>query len=430
MSVTKSQDSTYSFSLQEAQSYALKNGYLSRTSNLEVLKSEKKVNETIGTGLPQISATANYQKYLDVPLSVVPAETFGGTEGEFVEIFFGTEQQMGASIRADQLIFDGSYFVGLQAAKVYLELSKNDLAKSDVETKNMVTEAYGNVLVAERNVEILKGNVKSLEQSAFETEELYKNGFVEEQDKDQVSLTLSRVQNSYENAVRMVSISRNQLKFVLGIDIESTITLTENLEEVTALSNSIAFTQKEFDVQSHIDYRIVSTQKKASELLWKQQKSTALPRLSAFYSFQTNAYSNEFDFFDNKRFYSGQLIGLNLNVPIFSGLSRMNRIQQAKIDVQKTEIAQKQVEQQLKINAENSKSQYTFALNQYNTTEKNLALAQRIYDRTKIKYDEGINSSLELTTANNQLLETQGNFINAAFQLIQAKSNLDQALNQ
>jgi outer membrane protein TolC len=425
-----SQDSTLSFSLQEAQNYAVENSYMSKTATLNVEKSEKQVSETIGTGLPQVSATANYQQYLEVPLSLVPASAFGGPEGEFVEIFFGTEQQMGLNLRAEQLIFDGSYFVGLQAAKVYLELSKNDQAKSDIEVKNMVTIAYGNVLVSERNIEIKKKNVKNLEQSAFEVSELYKNGFVEEQDKDQSTLELANEKNALENAVRLLQINKNQLKYVLGVDINTSLTLTEDLSAVTSLSNSSTYLDKEFTVENHIDYKIISTQKEASELLWKQQKSTALPRLSGFYNFSTNAYSNEFDFLDNKRFYSGQLVGLNLNVPIFSGLSRMNRIQQAKIDVEKTQIAQKQVEQQLKIQANNAKSEYTFALSQYNTTNDNLELANRIYTKTKIKYDEGINSSLELTTATRQLLDSQGRFINAAFQLIQAKSSLDKALNQ
>lgn len=426
---TNAQESGMSFSLEEAQKYALENSYMSKSAQLEVDKSNKKVKETIGTGLPQINGTGTYQKYLTEPSSLIPADNFGGSPGEFVEVFFGTNQQMGGNIQVDQLIFDGSYFVGLQAAKVYLELSKNDLAKSDIDVKTQVTQAYGNVLVAERNVEILKDNLKSLEQSLFETEELYKNGFAEEQDKDQISLTLSSVKNSLENAIRMIEISRNQLKFILGIDISNNLQLTDKLPTVTAASNSENFLSKEFNVQSHIDYKIITTQEKASELLWKQQKSTAVPRLSAFYNLSANAYSNEFDFLGNKRFFAGQLVGLNLNVPIFSGFSRSNRIQQAEIDYKKVQIAKTQVEQQLQIAASNAKSEYLFALRQYETMNENLVLAESIYDKVKAKYDEGLNSSMELTQANNQLLETQGNFIKSSFELINAKVNLDKALN-
>ncbi len=424
------QASGQTFTLEQAQAFALENSYMSLNAQREITKSQKKVNETIGTGLPQVSATGNYQRYIQTPLSLIPASAFGGPEGEFAEVFLGTEQQMGLGLRAEQLIFDGSYFVGLQAAKVYLELSKNDLKRSDMEVKQMVTIAYGNVLVAQRNSEILADNVESLKKSAFETEELYKNGFIEEQDKDQIQLTLANVQNSYNNAVRMIEISKNQLKFTMGINVESGIELADDLVTVTKASTSEAYLSNEFNPSNHVEFQIINTQKTATELLLKQQKSTALPRLSAFYNFSSNSFANEFDFLDNKRFYNGQLIGLNLNVPMFSGLSRYNRIQQAEIDVEKIETTKTQVEQQLILEAQNAKSEYTFTLSQYNTTESNMELAQSIYTKTKVKYEEGISSSIELTTANNQLLESQANFINAAFQLIQAKANLDKALNQ
>ncbi|MBL4707997.1 MAG: TolC family protein [Flavobacteriales bacterium] len=429
------QTETLSFSLEEAQNYAIKNSYLSITADKDVEIADRKVLETIGTGLPQVNLTGNYQRYLQTPLSLIPADAFStdplpAGSPEFIELFLGTKQQMGLDLRADQLIFDGSYLVGLQAAKTFLQLSKNDKKKTDIEVKSMVTEAYGNVLVAMRNVEILNGNVKSLEQSAFEVGELYKNGFVEEQDKDQIDLTLANVKNAYEQAVRSVDVLKNQLKFVLGTDIKNVVTLTDDLKSVTTLSTSTDYLSKEFDASSHIDYQIVSTQEEATSLLLKQQKATVLPSLSAFYNLSSNAYSNEFDFFDKKRFYNGQLVGLNLTVPLFSGFGRMTRIQQAKLNLEKVEVAKKQVEQQLQIQAQNSKSLYTFALSQFNTNENNLELAQRIYNKTKIKYDEGISSSSELTQANNQLLETQGNYIQAALQLIKAKSNLDKALNQ
>jgi outer membrane protein TolC len=427
---TSAQAESFEMTLQQAQGYAIQNSYMSITAEKDVQIADRQVLETIGTGLPQVNASANFQKYLQTPLSLIPADVFGGTEGEFSEVFLGTDMQAGANLRIEQLIFSGSYIVGLQASKTFLQISKNDKKKTAIEVKNMVTVAYGNAVVALRNVEILKENVESLEQSAFEIGELYKNGFAEEQDKDQIDLTLANVKNAQEQAVRTVVVVNNQLKFVMGMDINSTLTLTDDLGVVTSLSSSQDYLTKEFDVNSHIDYQIINTQEKATSLLLKQQKSTVLPSLSAFYNLSSNAFANEFDFLDNKRFYNGQLVGLNLNIPLFSGFGRMTRIQQAQLNLEKIEVAKRQVEQQLTINAQNSKSQYTFALSQYKTTEGNLNLAQRIYNKTKIKYEEGISTSLELTQANNQLLQSQTSYISAAVQLIQAKSNLDKALNQ
>jgi outer membrane protein TolC len=427
---TFAQAESFEMTLQHAQGYAIQNSYMSITAEKDVQIADRQVLETIGTGLPQVNASANFQKYLQTPLTLIPADVFGGTEGEFSEVFFGTEMQAGANLRIEQLIFSGSYIVGLQASKTFLQISKNDKKKTAIEVKNVITVAYGNAVVALRNVEILKENVESLEQSAFEIGELYKNGFAEEQDKDQIDLTLANVKNAQEQAVRTVVVVNNQLKFVMGMDINSTLTLTDDLKVVTSLSSSQDYLTKEFDVNSHIDYQIINTQEKATSLLLKQQKSTVLPSLSAFYNLSSNAFANEFDFLDNKRFYNGHLVGLNLNIPLFSGFGRMTRIQQAQLNLEKIEVAKRQVEQQLTINAQNSKSQYSFALSQYKTTEGNLNLAQRIYNKTKIKYEEGISTSLELTQANNQLLQSQTSYISAAVQLIQAKSNLDKALNQ
>ena len=202
--------------------------------------------ETIGTGLPQINASGSFQRYVQTPLSLIPADVFGGPEGEFAEIFLGTEMQAGANLRVDQLLFSGSYIVGLQAAKTYLQISKNDKKKTEIEVKNMVTVAYGNALVALRNIEILKGNVKSLEQSAFEIGELYKNGFAEEQDKDQIELTLANVKNAQEQAVRTLDVVNNQLKFILGMDISSTLNLTDDLNDKSKniINYTLNFDQK------------------------------------------------------------------------------------------------------------------------------------------------------------------------------------------
>lgn len=417
------------YSLEEAQLFAIKHSYQAQSADKEVEKSQRKVKETISTGLPQVNATASYQNFLELPRQLVPAEFFGGEEGEFAEVVFGTEQQMGFDLRATQLLFDGSYFVGLQASKVYLELSKNDQRKTETEIKQMVTQAYGNVLVTEENIEILKQNMENLQSQLEETKALYENGFAEEQDRDQLELLLSNAKNAYEQAIRQKDISRNQLKFMMGIDIATVIELTDDLDEITLQNTGEDYLSKEFDVTTHIDYKVINTQERASELLLKQEKTTYLPKLSAFFSYQQNSYSNEFNFFDDSKWFPTEVVGLNFSMPIFSSFGRNQRIQQAKIEMQQVGIAKKQIEQKLLVELETARSEYTFALSQYQTAKDNLKLAERIFNKTQIKYDEGVSSSMELTQANNQLLDTQGNYIKASLQLINAKSNLDKALN-
>ena len=421
---------TLKLSLQEAIAYAIENSYQSQLAAKDVQKSKQKVKETISMGLPQVNAEASYINNLEIPASAVPAEFFGGEPGELATVRFGAEQQMSANITANQLIFDGSYFVGLHASRVYLELAKNDQEKSEADLRKLVMQAYGNVLVTEKNEAILSENVRVLRKNLKETTALYENGFLEEQDKDQIALLLANAENAHARAIRQIAIAKNQLKFTLGIEVENNLVLSENLEQITTQVNNQDYLSEEFNFSNHIDYKLISTQEQATGLLMKQEKSTYLPKLSAFYTYQQNSFANEFNFFNTDgQWLSGQFVGLNLSLPLFSSFGRYQRVQQAKVEFERLGIAKKQVEQQLLIQAENAKSEYTYALQNYQTTESNMKLAERIYEKIKIKYQEGISSSLELTQANNQLLESQGNFINASLQLINAKANLDQALN-
>ena len=419
------------FTLEEAQQYGIEHSYQSQAAALEIEKSKHKVKEVISTGLPQINGSAKYQNFIELPVQLVPAEFFGGQAGEYAKLKFGTEQQMGVEIQATQLLFSGSYFVGLQASKVYLELSKNDRKKTESEIKQMITQAYGNVLVTEENNKILQLNMVNLKKNLEETKALYFNGFLEEQDQDQLELLLANAKNAYDQAIRQGDISRNQLKFAMGIDIDKEIVLTDNLDGITQSDLGESYLTDDFDIKSHINYKVAATQKRAMELAWKEKRTAYMPSLNAFFSYQQNSYSNDFDFFSNDaNWFPTKVFGLNLNVPIFSSLGRSQQVQQAKIEFEKMDIVEKQITQQIKIELENSKSAYTYSLSSYQTSKENLKLAERIYKKMQIKYEEGVSTSLELTQANSQLLDNQGNFINSAIQLINAKSNLDKALNK
>ncbi len=418
------------FSLKEAQEYALINSYMAKDADMEVTKAKKKVNETTAIGLPQINGSVNYQNYLEIPVQLIDAAAFGGTPGTFEEVSFAVDQSIRAGVTADQIIFDGSYIVALQASKTFLDISRNSKIKTEIEIKDAITQAYGMVLVAERNEKIMEENKTNLEKTLFETSELFKNGFAEEQDVDQLKLLVANIANQYNNAKRQVDIAYNLLKFQMGIDIANDITLTEELDKMIGFSGDATVLDKQFDHTTHIDYRIMENQERSNVLLLRNEKMAYAPRLSAFITYEQNSFANDFNFFgSDAQWFPSSYFGLNLSVPIFSSLSRHNKVQQAKIDLDQTRLQKIQVEQSLKMEAETAKSDYAFALDQYNTQQENLALALRIKTKTEIKYNEGLSTSLELTQAQNQYLETQGNYINSIFQLITAKSKLDKALN-
>jgi outer membrane protein TolC len=427
------QDSTqtYQFTLKQAQDYAVLNSYQTLSAMKDVEKSERKVWETTAMGLPQVSGSGSYNYNIKQPVQLLPAQFLdpSAPAGTFAPVTFGTKQSMSAAINVNQLLFDGSYIVGLQASKLYKELSVNDKAKSEIEIKDQVTQAYGGVLVAERNKTILEENLANIDKIVSDNKALYENGFVAEQDYDQLRLLRSQTKSAYDNADRQVQISKNLLKFSLGIEIANTIELTQPLDQIVNEVDAEGLLSSEFNIETHIDFRIIENQERASLLIIKQEKSTFLPRLSANYSYQQNSFSQDFDFFSNAPWYNAQFVGVSLNVPIFSSGMRLAKVKQAQLDFEKVVIAKKQVSENLKMGLMTSRSDYTYALDQYNSQKENMELANRIFTKEQIKYQEGISSSLELTQANNQLLSTQGDYLNSILQLISAKSKLDKALN-
>src|SRR5690606_29654511 len=231
--VMMAQENPQSFSLQEAINYGLEHNRTVKNAVWDIQAAEKQKWETIATGLPQISANASYQDYLKLQTQVVPAEAFGGPAGEYAAINFGIKQTFNSSATLNQLLFDGSYLVGLQSAKVFLEISKNAKEKTDLEVRKSIINAYGNVLLTIESESILQKNLDVLQKNLKETTAIFENGLEEEESVEQLQITLSGVESNLNNVKRLKRISYQMLNIALGLDVDSQITLTDNLESLT-----------------------------------------------------------------------------------------------------------------------------------------------------------------------------------------------------
>ena len=189
-----------SLSLEEAIEFGMKNNRSIINADREILKAKKERWKTIAIGLPQISSEINYQNFLEMPVSLVPAEFFGGEVGTFRELTFGTKQNMIGSVKTEQLLFDGSYLVGLEASRVYLKISENLFEKTNLEVKKLITTTYTNVLIAQYTISFLEKNKKTLEVNLTEIHQLFKNGFEEEESVEQMQLSLAQVNSQLKYA--------------------------------------------------------------------------------------------------------------------------------------------------------------------------------------------------------------------------------------
>ncbi|NOY47790.1 MAG: TolC family protein [Chlorobi bacterium] len=426
-----SQESNNRFSLQEAIDYALENNRTSKNAALDVEAAKQRKWETISTGLPQINASIGYNKWLQQQLSLIPAEFFGGNQGEFVEIAFGTKQSINARITLEQKIFDGSYLVGLQSAKVFLDISKNAKEKTDLEVRKAVINAYGNVLLAEESVFILERNEAVLLKNLYETTKIYENGLGEEESVEQLQITLSSIQSSLKNASRLKVIAHQMFNITLGLDLNTDTQLTDDLQGLTSQNIVLSLLNADEDVENTVDYQIAENDKISKELLLKLEKSKALPTINAFVNGVYDGYNDNFKFFKKEQQWLGSsLFGLNVNIPIFSSLGRTAATQRAKINLEKAKEDLTETEQKLKLQIASAKSDYQFAIEDYENKKQNLNLAERIEKKNQTKFFEGIASSFELRQAQTQLYSSQQDYLQAMLDVINKKAELETVLNE
>jgi len=425
-----SQETQVGYTLNEAIAYALENNYSALNADRDIIDAQKQKWETIASGLPQISADLNYQNQLKQPVSLIPAEFFGGEPGEFQPIVFGQAQQASATATVRQQIFDGSYIVGVQATKAFLSYSQNNKEKTQQDVRKAVVEAYGNVLLAQESVTILEKNLDALQSNLYETKKLYENGLAEEENVEQLQITFSTVESQLKNAQRLQKITLQMLNLVMGLPIEVETQLKEDLNDLAQAYVDPTAIDTPFTMENNVDYKLVNNLNEQRYFELKLAKSRALPTLNAFANYGTAAFSDSFTFLDgDQQWFDSSILGFDLSIPIFSSLKRSANTQRAKIALEKAKTQLTETQERIRLQLEKAKSDYLLAIEQYATTQKNLNLAERIEQKNQIKYKEGIASSFELRQAQTQLYTVQQEYLQSMVDVINTKTELEVIAN-
>ena len=424
---------TYSFTLQQAIDHAIENNYTAINAKRDIDAAKQKKWETTASGLPQITSNVQYLNNLDFQVQGVSGNAFnpGGDPNAITTIAFGTKHSMNASATLSQLIFDGSYIVGLQSAKVYLQISENAKEKTDLEIREMVTNAYGNVLLARESVLIFEKNKATLEKTLFETNETFKNGLTEEENVEQLQITLTQLTSSLSNAKKREEIALNLLKISMGIDINNEVILTEKLDDLATSNVDLAVLNEQFDANNSIDFKIQKNNEESKRLLLKLERFRALPTIGAQLNYGANTFANRFDFLTtDQKWYNYSNFGVNISLPIFSSFRDRARTQQAKIAFEQAKTQVTETEQRLKLQYQQAKTDYEFSIEQYGASKSNLKLAERIEAKQQVKFKEGLSTSFEFTEAQRQLYTAQQNYLQAMIDVMNKKATLDKLTNK
>lgn len=421
----RAQEEQGTYTLDDAIRYAMSNSYVLQNTSKDVDIAQKKVWETITTGLPQVAGTANYNWFPNLPVSLIPAEFVGGNPGDYIEVKFGQDFNSDFGLSVSQMIFDGSYIVGVSSAQLYLDLSKQAHEKTEIDIREAVTQAYYMVLISERYKEVMEENLANTKQLHDETKVYYENGFREEQDVAQLKILLRTAENEVLRAEREISVAKTVLKYTMGYDLEAEITLTDNLD-VFVLPLVQELNRFQLDFNNHIDYRLAHTNFQVSEKLLKLEKSTYLPRLNAFYSYTKTAYANEANLFKEK-WYPSSLVGFQASIQLFNSGNKRSRVQQAKIELEKAETQRKLTEITLQKDFLTASAEMETARERFLNDRENRDLAKSILEKTQIKFNNGIVSSAELSQQETQYINAFQALVTSTMSLLQADLKLKKA---
>ncbi len=429
---TASTSESRSFTREQAEMYALDNGYDMRYNTLEIERAKAVIWENVALGLPNVSIDANLINNTDLPQFVFP----DFATGEPQLIAAGIQYTSLAGVTVDQLIFDGSYIVALVATEVVRQNARNDYEKSAIETRAQVAEAYNAVLVTDRSLEIVREDIEFIERSLSETRSLFDEGLVEQSDVDQLDLLLTNLRANEDYLERQVTVVRTILKLRMGIPVQETITLTDDIETLLFIaSDGTNLLSEQFDATTHIDYRTLQNGIRGQELNLRNEQVQWLPKLSAFYQYNYNYASEEFgglysstnsSSFD----YVTSNVGLSLRWNLFQGSGKFARVQEAQVALEQLRVQEEQLNDALQLEYQVAKAEYAYAINNYLAQRKNAQIAKDIRDRSAIKFKEGVASSLEFTTAERQYQEALRNAISVGQEALNKRIALEKVLGK
>ncbi len=417
--------------LDQAVEFAWNNNTQIRQKQIEIADADQQVLENQAFGIPQLSARADYTRYLVVPQQPIP-ETFRlGFEAVLPDTVtvpnsaaFFLKNNFTASIDLDAMVFDARFFIGLKAAKQFRTLVTQELESEKRNVRSDVVNAYLPILLINQSIRILDSNITIVDKLLFETDQLFQAGFAEQLDVDRQTLALSNLKTQKASLEGQRTTALNRLKYTIGFPVEDDLEILETMEGLLAFASENDLTG-EFDLNRRPDFVLTQEAVRINDVRIAVERSEYFPRMRAFASAQEAYQGNtsEDDFWAPNVF-----VGASLSIPIFSGLERKAKVERARLAKANVEVQQQDLIRAIRLEVSATRNDYNTALQAYEEQQKNLRLAERIYNTTEIKYSEGVGSSVEVVQAQQGLYDAQRNYLQATYDLVLAKQNLDIAL--
>lgn len=421
----------HSYSLQQCIDYALQHQTDLKSARLDRDIAIARNKEVTGLALPQISANGSFTDNIVIQKQLIDASNFSDTipKGTLIPFEFGLQYNALGTVTLTQTIFDGSVLVALQAKKTLEELARKNVQRTERDVKVAVSKAYYNALISRQQMELVKSNIERLQRLLHETSVMYKNGFAEKLDIDRINVQLNNLNSDSVKLANTVTLSDQLLKFQMGMPLNEQVTLSDSLRFDDV--QHILLDTADFNYDQRIEYSLMQTQERVNEYDLKRYKMAYLPTLSFNGAIGTNRASNSFDYFDAHQFWYGYgYVGLNLSIPLFDGFQRKHRVDQAKMSLEKSQVALDGLKQSIDLEQQQSGSTLRSNLIALQAQQANMKLAEDVYNTTRKKYEQGVGSNIEVINAQSDLKQAQTNYFGALYDAIIAKIDYQKAVGQ
>jgi outer membrane protein TolC len=422
------QPQTHEFTLAQTIDYAAKNSAKVKNALLDYKIQEQSNRATTSQALPQVSGNAGFTDYFQIPVSVAPGKYFGFPNVKLVPIQFATQYSANAGVTLKQVLFDGQVFVGLQARQTALDYYKKNEELTEQQLRQNISKVYYQLLLSKVQVQLIDANIARAQELLHNTSEMFKNGFAEHLDVDKATVQLTNLQSNKIQVLYNIDNGYLGLKMLMGMPVRDSLVLTDSLTYDMVRQGSLADTYKYSDRK---DYQALELNRKLNEYDILRYKRQYLPTVSATLNYSQTGYGIDFsDITGGKFWYPASYFGLNVNVPIFDGFYKDANVRTARMKLQQTNNNLDALQISIDNDVKNAQLKFGAALADLDFQKKNMDLATTVYEQTRKKFEQGLGSNTEITSAQTDLIQAQNNYFNALYNAISAKVDYQFAIGK
>jgi outer membrane protein TolC len=418
----------HEFSLSQAIDYAAKNSAKVKNALLDYQIQEQSNRATTSQALPQVSASGGLTDYFQIPVSVVPGYFIGQPNIKLAPFAFATQYSANAGVTLRQVLFDGQVFVGLQARQTALDYYKTNQELTEQQLRQNITKVYYQLLLSKIQVVLIDANIAHAEELLHNSSEMFKNGFAERLDVDKATVQLTNLQSNKIQVLYNIDNGYLGLKVLMGMPVRDSLDLTDSLTYEMVRDGSLTDSYKYSDRK---DYHALELNRKLNEYDIKRYKKQYIPTASLTANYTQTGYGIEFsDIYGGKYWYPSSYVGLNINIPIFDGFYKDANIRQARLKLAQTNNNLEALQISIDNDVKNAQLKFGAALADLDYQKKNMDLATGVYDQTRKKFEQGLGSNTEITSAQTDLIQAQNNYFNALYNAISAKVDYQYAIGK